>query len=120
VPDVWQRIISYEEFGWERLHRILRAIPAIDIESSIRYVKFRERSRGWKTNDIHDLGFAGTAIAYCQVVATDKQLCAQACRQHLDARYGTVIVAKPDQLTNFLRGRRPSVNDAVPTETAPA
>jgi len=105
MSDVWPRVVTYEEFGIDRLHRIMQNMPIIDVESSIRYANFRAGSRKWTKNDIHDIGFAGVAVVYCQVVATDKHLAAQLQRQGLDKKYHTVILTRPEQLTEHLRAK---------------
>ena len=107
VSDVWPRVVTLEEFGRERLHRILRNIPIVDIESSIRHSNFRGGTHKWITNDIHDIGFAGVAVAYCDVVVTDKELHATLRRHHLDMRYVTHIFRRPEELTAYLRAGRP-------------
>jgi hypothetical protein len=107
VNDVWARVIAMDEFGQDRLSRILRGIPIIDIESAIRRANFRGGSHKWTKNDIHDADFAGSAVSYCQVVLTEKHLSGQLRREGLDRKYETVILARPEELTAHLRQSRP-------------
>jgi hypothetical protein len=103
VIDVWPRVVTIEEFGMERLHRIIRGIPIVDIESSIRHANFSTGSHKWKKNDIHDSDFAGTAVTYCHVVLTERHLQTQLVRQGIDRKYGTTIVSRPEDLIAHLR-----------------
>lgn len=104
VSDVWPRIVTIEELGWTRVSRILRSIPIVDIESAIRRANFRNGgSYRWKKNDIHDLGFSGPAVAYCDVLFTERHLRAQLCRQGIDRKYGTTILSRPEELVAHLR-----------------
>jgi hypothetical protein len=110
VTDVWPaRLITMEELGMERLHRILRGIPVVDIESSIRHANFRNGSHKWTTNDIHDLSFAGPAVTHCDVVLTERHLHTVLVHQGVGRRYGTAIFRRPEELTAHLRqGRTPA------------
>jgi hypothetical protein len=93
--------MTIEEFGMERLHRIISGMPIVDIESSIRHANFRDGNHKWTTNDIHDLSFAGAAVTYCDVVLTEKHLHAQLTQ--VAHRYGTAIFRRPEELIAYLR-----------------
>jgi hypothetical protein len=112
TSDVWPRVVTMEEFGKERLSRILTNIPIVDIESSIRRANFRNRSKGWESNDIYDLNFVGSAVVYCDVVVTEKHLHAQLDREGVGRKYGTIILRSLEELTEHLR--------RTSTETTPA
>ena len=103
VIDVWPRLVTIEELGWERLHRIICGIPIVDIESAIRHANFATGDHRWTTNDIHDLGFAGPAVTYCDVVLTERHLKAQLERQGIDRKYGTKVISRPEDLVAHLR-----------------
>ncbi len=103
VTDVWSRAVTIDEFGKERLRRIIRGIPIVDIESAIRHANFATGDHQWTTNDIHDLGFAGSAVTYCDVVLTERHLQTQLVRQRIDRKYGTAIFRSPQELTAYLR-----------------
>ncbi len=106
--DVWtRRVVTMEEFGKDRLNRVLSNIPIVDIESSIRQANFRNSSKGWESNDMYDLDYLGTAVTYCDVVVTEKHLHAQLSQQDVGRRYGTAIFRRPQELTAHLR-RKPS------------
>lgn len=108
VTDVWPRVVTIQEFGWQRLHRVLRGIPIVDIESSIRHANFRNGSHKWTTNDIHDLSFAGAAVTYCDVLLTEKHLHTQLVHEGVGRKYGTAIFRRPEELTEHLRQGHPS------------
>jgi hypothetical protein len=103
VSDVWPRVVTIDEFGLERLRRILRGIPIVDIESSIRRANFSMGNHRWKKNDIHDSDFAGSAVTYCDVVWTEKHLQAQLRGQGLDRKYRTAVLSRPADLVAHLR-----------------
>ncbi len=104
VTDVWPRMVTIEEFGIERLHRIIRGIPIVDIESSIRRANFATGDHKWTTNDIHDMGFAGAAVTYCDVVLTERHLQTQLVHQGIDRKYKTTILSRPEDLIAHLHG----------------
>lgn len=103
VSDVWQRVVSIDEFGKDRVTQILRGIPIIDIESAIRRANFRGGNHKWKQNDIHDSDFAGSAVTYCDVVWTEKHLRAQLVAEGIDRKYETLVLSRPEDLTAHLR-----------------
>jgi len=103
VSDVWPRIVTIDEFGLDRLRRILRGIPIVDIESTIRRANFSTGSHKWKKNDIHDSDFAGSAVTYCDVVWTEKHLQAQLHGHGLDRKYGTTVLSRPGELAAYLK-----------------
>lgn len=98
LSDVWSRVVTMDEFGKERLHRILRGIPIVDIESAIRFANFSSGSHKWKKNDIHDSDFAGSAVTYCDVVLTERHLQTQLARQGIDRKYRTAVLSHPEDL----------------------
>jgi hypothetical protein len=110
--DVWSRAVTMEEFGKERLSRILSNIPIVDVESSVRRANFRNSSKPWESNDIYDLNFVGSAVAYCDVLVTEKHLNAQLDREGVGRKYGTTIVRSLEELTAHLR--RKSTEAAAP------
>lgn len=103
TADVWSREVTMDEFGKDRLNRVLSNIPIVDIESSIRRANFRNSSKGWESNDMYDLDFVGTAVTYCDVVVTEKHLSAQLVSQRIDRKYGATILSRPEDLTAHLR-----------------
>jgi hypothetical protein len=102
VSDVGGRVLTLDELGIERLQRIIRGIPIVDIESSIRHANFATGDHKWTTNDIHDLGFAGSAVTYCAVVLTERHLQTQLLNQGIDRKYGTIILSRPEELVAHL------------------
>jgi hypothetical protein len=107
VSDVWRRVVTIQEFGMERLHRIIGGIPIVDVESTIRRANFATGDHKWTTNDIHDLSFAGVAVTYCDVVLTERHLHAQL--QGVGRKYGTAIFRRPEELLEHLRQGHPSL-----------
>jgi hypothetical protein len=103
TSDVWPRVMSMDEFDKDRLSRILGNIPIVDIESSIRRANFRNSSKGWESNDIYDLNFVGSAVAYCDVVVTEKHLHAQLDQEGIGRKYGTTVLKSLERLTEHLR-----------------
>jgi hypothetical protein len=106
VMDVWQRLITIEELGKDRLSRILSDTPIINVESSVRRANFRNSSKGWDQNDLYDLAFVGVAVAYCSVVLTERHLQSVVRQEKLDQRYQTTVLRRPEELTERLRSGR--------------
>jgi hypothetical protein len=100
--DVWSRVVTMDELGKERIHRIMGEIPIIDIESAIRRANFSTGSHKWRKNDIHDSDFAGSAVTYCDVVLTERHLHTQLVRQGIDRKYKTAILSRPEDLVAHL------------------
>ena len=114
VTDVWHaRAISMDEFGMERLHRIVSGIPIVDIESAIRHANFSTSNHKWKKNDIHDSDFAGSAVTYCDVVLTERHLQTQLVRQGIDRKYRTIVLSSPEDLIAHLRSSVPKSSEKV-------
>jgi hypothetical protein len=102
LRDVWSRVVTMDELGKERIHRIMLGIPIIDIESAIRRANFSSSSHKWKKNDIHDSDFAGSAVTYCDVVLTERHLQTQLVRQRIDHKFQTAIFSRPQDLIAHL------------------
>jgi hypothetical protein len=107
VSDVWRRVVTIQEFGMERLHRIIDGIPIVDIESTIRRANFATGNHKWTTNDIHDLSFAGAAVTYCDVVLAERHLHTQLVHRGVGRKYGTAIFRRPEELIEHLRQGHP-------------
>ena len=119
VADVWPRVVTMDEFGKERLTRILRRIPIVAIESAIRRSNFQNGSHKWRKNDIHDSDFVGSAVTYCDVVVTEKHLRDQLRREGIDRQYGAVVLSQAGDLTAYLEGNLevPAVAEGPPHGT---
>ena len=59
VSDVWSRVVTIDELGKERIQRIMRGIPIIDIETAIRRANFMKAG---SRCSISRIGEARTAV----------------------------------------------------------
>jgi len=78
--------------GRSAFDQILSDMPSMQVEIAIRVANFQNGSYRWKSNDILDLAMLGRAIAYCDIVVTEKHAARQASRAKLAERFGTVVL----------------------------
>lgn len=101
--DVGLQPMELSEIGRPRMDRIINGVPIVDVESAIRRRRFRNSSYKWEINDVHDIGFAGQVVVYCHAVLTDSDLRNHVVSEHLDATYGTVMLAGAAALVEWLK-----------------
>jgi hypothetical protein len=82
--------------------QLLDDMPTMQVEFALRRANFRNGSYRWTPNDIHDLAMLGTAVAYCDIVLTEKHGASRLNAAHIGDRYDTVILARVQELLEFL------------------
>ena len=71
---------------------IIRQIPMMDVMRELGRLRDTADSRPFSANDLADMGFLGPAIAYCDVVVTERQWADHARRAKLDEKYKTEVI----------------------------
>lgn len=102
LTDVGLQSLTPEGIGRERLHQIVNEIPIIDVETTVRWRRFRNLANGWTTNDLYDISFVGQAVVYCDAILTDKDLRANIVLTHLDRKYGSTALRSSRDLITWL------------------
>jgi len=74
------------------------SMPSFDTAVSLKTELYRDSNHNWSTNDIHDIDALGSALAYCDVIVTDKAIAAAAERAGLPNRLGTRVISSLQQL----------------------
>jgi len=88
--------------GERVLGQLLEDMPTMQVEYALRWANWRNGSYTWKDNDIHDLAQLGPAVAYCDIVLTEKHAAAKLRAAHVDQRYRTVVVSRVEELVEHL------------------
>ncbi len=78
------------------------SMPSFDIAVSLKTELHRDANHRWTPNDIHDIDALGPALAYCDVVVTDKAIAAAAQRAGLPDRLGTSVISSLQNLADCL------------------
>ncbi|WP_166904766.1 hypothetical protein [Mycobacterium sp. DL440] len=66
------------------------------------YLQHAQPQKRWKPNDLHDFTALSIAVPYCDAVATEKHWTHMLKRRHIDETFGTVLIASPQQLVDYL------------------
>lgn len=78
------------------------AMPSVRIAVDMKAELFKDQSRRWKVNDLHDIDALSMAIPYCDVVVSDKAAVHSVKTTGADNRNGTVVTQKISDLIDLL------------------
>ncbi len=77
----------------QRLAAFADAIPSLRIAVDLKVELFRNASKSWSENAIHDIDALSIAVPYCHVVVPDREMATLLARSHAAERHGTLILA---------------------------
>lgn len=77
-------------------------IPSMRLAVDMKIQLFRNRSRPWKLNDVHDIDALSLAIPYCHVVVTDKDAADRVHRTAGGERHDTAVMSDLEELVEQL------------------
>jgi hypothetical protein len=86
----------------ETARRLVDCMPTADVYVTLLTVAHRNPNSQWTTNDIFDFDALSLAVAYCDVVATDRERCHGVRSSRLSDRLNTTVVAKTGELLDAL------------------
>ena len=78
--------------------QFIDCMPSADVWVSIITALHRNPQTIWSPNHFFDLDALCLAVPYCDIVATDKQRCADLRSQQCPQRFGTTVVSSPKDL----------------------
>ena len=94
IEDVWS--------DPESSRRVVDAMPSADVCVSMITEYHRNPEFRWRSNDIFDIDALSVAVAYCDVVVTDKQAADALRRGRVPERLGSQVLTNLDELVNVL------------------
>lgn len=94
IEDVWSDVDSSR--------RLVDAMPSADVCVSLMTEYHRNPHTAWKPNDIFDIDALSIAVAYCDVVVTDKKACHELHVSDVPDRLETPVFWKLDDLVAWL------------------
>jgi hypothetical protein len=86
----------------QKLREFFDSIPSVRIAVDMKADLFRDSSRTWKVNDLHDIDALSLAIPYCHVVVADKAAAHSIKSTNADARCGTHVTQRMIDLVDLL------------------
>ena len=72
----------------------LMSIPSLYVAATLKASLHRDVHHQWKNNDIYDVTALALTIPYCDVVATDKEMCSHTARHGVPERFDTVVISR--------------------------
>jgi hypothetical protein len=78
------------------------SMPSVHIAVDMKAALFRDTSRHWTMNDVHDIDFLSMAIPYCHVVVADKAAVSSVHQSGADVRCGTTVTRRMADLLDLL------------------
>lgn len=81
-------------------------VPSLKIAVDLKMGLFRDPSRDWTLNHLHDVDALSLAVPYCRVVITDRDVAARAHQAQVGRHHGTLITARLDDLVAVLPSLR--------------
>jgi hypothetical protein len=95
IEDVWGNP--------ESARRVVDAMPSADVCVSLKTEYHRNPQFGWRSNDIFDIDALSVAVAYCDLIVTDKQAADALRRRSVPERLGSQVFTNLDELADVLR-----------------
>ncbi len=95
---------SIDEPGSARpgVSAFFESVPSLRIATEMKTNLFRDPSRTWKINDLHDIDALSLAIPYCHVVISDKAAVDSVRKSKIDHLCGTKVIAVMAELIDIL------------------
>ena len=91
------------DLGKAGMTRVLADTPILDVEMALRRGNFKQGSYVWKVNDVYDIAALGSAVVYCDVVATDRSAAHRLTTARMGSLYACTIVSSAEKLTQTLQ-----------------
>ncbi len=92
----------------EIAHRFTDGMPSTRVAIAMKTHYFKNASKNWTSNDVHDIDALAVAVAYCDAVYSDKQAM-HAVRSSRELNvFGTVLPRTPLEMADWL-DRQPAV-----------
>jgi hypothetical protein len=79
--------------GADGLWAFLHALPSRLVDFELQNMRYRDLNLPRKPGDLMDMGFLGTAVAYCDVVVTEKSWSNLLHRTELCERFNTTVLS---------------------------
>jgi hypothetical protein len=80
-------------------------VPRLRIAAEMKVELFRNASRSWTWNMVHDIDFLSESVPYCRIVVADRDATDLLKRTGADKRHGTLVTSTlqdlPDRLTDL-------------------
>jgi hypothetical protein len=77
--------------------------PTIDIHAKLHAMIRWDQGRKYKSNDLHDIGHASSALPYCDYFFTERSLAALITTIHYDQKYTCTVAWKENDILNILQ-----------------
>jgi hypothetical protein len=91
------------EGGMDGLDHLIQAMPSRWVEREMRKMRHSNPQKMWESNDLNDVTALSVAMAYCDVVVTERQWTHFAGIARLDQRFGTTVISDLRKLPELLR-----------------
>jgi hypothetical protein len=88
----------------EAARRLVDSMPSGDVFVTLTTESHRNPQLTWQRNDVFDIDAMAVAVAYCDVVVTERHRQHQIQSTGLDLRLTTSVLASPAELANALSG----------------
>jgi hypothetical protein len=96
LEDVWTDV--------DAARRFVDSMPSADVHVSLQVAAHRNPLTSWSSNDYFDIDALSLAVAYCDVVLTEKHRAHAVRTERCDRRLGTVVLSSPQTLVDHLSG----------------
>lgn len=95
IDDIWANP--------ESARRIIDSMPSGDVFVTLTTGAHRNGQTSWTPNDMFDIDALSVAVAYCDVVATERHRHHALHASRVPRRLGTAVLATPDELREVCR-----------------
>lgn len=83
-------------------YHALNSMPSFDVAVSLKTSYHRDARHQWTRNDIADIDALGSALPYCDIVVTDKEVASHIVRAGLPERLQTTVLSRTADLIQHL------------------
>lgn len=92
--------------GRARMVEFADRIPSMRIAVDMKVELFRNATRTWTINDLHDIDALSIAVPYCHIVVADKDAVDRLRRSKADLRHQTIVLSRLHELPDKLEALR--------------
>jgi hypothetical protein len=101
----WDALISLEADG---LNEFMLDLPSRAAGLELMWLQHDNTETRWWPNDMNDIGYLSAAVAYCDVVVTERKWTAMLKRCGAPERFGTIVLSDLSGLAELLAAPSPA------------
>jgi hypothetical protein len=100
--DIVPRDLYDDLDSWEKVEQFFLGIPFVDISLSLQHDLYKQKDKPYNPNDLRDIAFLTTAIAYSDIIVTENFWAHIIKKLKLDKKYELAVFTNIDDATQSI------------------